>query len=87
MATVLEEYTTEEHCSFMLFCGQKGLEHLLFTLGSVCHVKRFTTGSRNVSNVSLMTKRLKQRRGSDWDLDVMGFCALVKQWDECCQYW
>jgi hypothetical protein len=33
----------------------------MFTVGSVYHVKRFTTGSRNVANVSLMTKRLKRR--------------------------
>jgi hypothetical protein len=34
---------------------------LLFTVGSVCRVKRFIGGSRNVANVSLMTKRLKRR--------------------------
>jgi hypothetical protein len=33
----------------------------LFTAGSVCRVKPFTNGSSNVANVSLMTKRLKQR--------------------------
>jgi hypothetical protein len=33
----------------------------------VCHVKRFTTASRNVANVSLMTRSLKRRCGSGWD--------------------
>jgi hypothetical protein len=32
----------------------------IFMVGSVCHEERFTTGSRNVANVSLMMKRLKR---------------------------
>jgi hypothetical protein len=50
----------------------------LFTLGSVCLIKRFITGSRNVANISLMTKRLRHQSK---DLYVMGFDALVKLWD------
>jgi hypothetical protein len=55
IATVLVEYTTEEQ-SFVVrfFCAQKDSiqrifikKHFLFTVGSVCPVKRFTTGSRN----------------------------------------
>jgi hypothetical protein len=37
-------------------------KYFLFTVGSVCRVKRFITVSRNASNVSLMMKRLKRRR-------------------------
>jgi hypothetical protein len=71
-ATVLVECTTEEQSSVVLFFVRaKGLnakdihkEILLFTVGSVCRVKRFTTGPRNVGNVSLMTKGLKRKCGS-----------------------
>jgi hypothetical protein len=56
MATVFEEYITEEQRSVVgfLFCGQKNSKRrifikncFLFTVRSVCRVKRFTTGSRN----------------------------------------
>jgi hypothetical protein len=57
-----------------LFRGQKdSMQNILikkcflFMVGRVCRVKRFTTGSRNVAVVSLMTKRLKRRCGSGWD--------------------
>jgi hypothetical protein len=51
MAIVLEECITEEMRSFF-FLWEKGLNakyihkemFILFTVGSVCHVKRFTTG-------------------------------------------
>jgi hypothetical protein len=61
-------------CAF--FCGQKDSvqktfikKYFLFTDGSVCRVKRFTTESRNVADFLLTTrlKRLKRRRGSGWD--------------------
>jgi hypothetical protein len=41
-------------------------KYFMFTMGSVYRVKRFTTGSRNVANISLMTKRLQRRRLSRW---------------------
>jgi hypothetical protein len=54
MATVLEEYPTKEQCAVVHFLGVKGLnaKHIhkkcfLFTVGSVCQAKRFTTGLRN----------------------------------------
>jgi hypothetical protein len=55
MATVLEEYITEEQCSVVLsVCGQKdSMQRIfikkcfIFTVVSVCCVNRFTTGSRN----------------------------------------
>jgi hypothetical protein len=51
MAAVLEEYSTEEQRSILrFFCGQKDSVQrifinicFLFTVGSVCCVKRFTT--------------------------------------------
>jgi uncharacterized membrane protein YqgA involved in biofilm formation len=58
MVIVLEVCTSkEQHCVVhfcFVFCGQKdSMEKLfirtcfLFTVGSVCHVKQFTNGSRN----------------------------------------
>jgi hypothetical protein len=47
----------------------------LFTVGSVWRVKRFTTGSRNVADVSVMTKRLKRRCGSGWDNSQTLLCC------------
>jgi hypothetical protein len=93
MVTVLEECITEEQ-RFVLFCGKKDSiqrifikKYFLFTVGSVYRVRRFTTGSRNVANFSLMTKRLKQRCGK-WlrqhskDFCAAGFAAFVKRWDK-----
>jgi hypothetical protein len=68
MATVLEEYTTEELRSGVLFGGQNdSMQRIfinklfLFTVVSVCRAKRFTTGSRN----SLKHEEVKQRCGCD----------------------
>jgi Tat protein secretion system quality control protein TatD with DNase activity len=52
MATVLEEFTTEEQRSILhFFCEQKDSmrrifikKYFLFMVGSVCRVKRFTIG-------------------------------------------
>jgi hypothetical protein len=53
MATVIEVFTTEEHRSFVrfFFCWQKDSmqsifikKYFLFNMGSVCRVKRSTTG-------------------------------------------
>jgi hypothetical protein len=71
IATVFEVYITEDQRSFNRFCGTKdSIQRIfmkkcfLFTVGSVCRVKWFTSGSKNVANVSLMTTRFKWRRGS-----------------------
>jgi hypothetical protein len=45
MATVLEEYLTEEQRSVVFFISK----YFLFTVGSEYRAKRFTTGSRNVA--------------------------------------
>jgi hypothetical protein len=54
METMLDESTTEQQRSVMRFCMQKdSLQSIfikkcfLFTVESVCRVKRFTTGSKN----------------------------------------
>jgi hypothetical protein len=83
MATVLEECTAEEQHSIVCFLWAKGLNAKdihkeIFTAGSACRVKRFTTGSRNVADVSLM-KRLKRRCGSISDFYAAGFDAPVKR--------
>jgi hypothetical protein len=69
MTTVLEEYITEEQRSVVLFLLAKGLnakdilkECFLLTAGSVVAQGRERTTL--VTNVSLMTKRLKRRCGS-----------------------
>jgi hypothetical protein len=74
MVTMFEVYTTEEGRSVVRFCGQKDPMQKMFikkcfliTIGSICRIKRFTAGSKNVANGSLMTKRLKRRCGSGWD--------------------
>jgi hypothetical protein len=65
MATIFEEYTTEEQHYVVLSCRQNdSLQRVfikvcfLFTVGSVCRIKLFTTEPRNVPDISLMTKRL-----------------------------
>jgi hypothetical protein len=57
MATVLEDCTTEEQGSVAHFCGKKDSvqrifikKSFLFTVGSICRVKRFTSGVRNMAN-------------------------------------
>jgi hypothetical protein len=57
MVTVIEECITEEQRSVVrlfFFCGKKDsmqrtffIKCFLFKVESVCHVKRFTTGSKN----------------------------------------
>jgi hypothetical protein len=52
MAIVFEEYTTEAFCcTFVFFVAKRDSmqriyinKYFLFTLGSVCHIKRFKLG-------------------------------------------
>jgi hypothetical protein len=87
---VLEEYTTEEQRSLLRFCGQKDqMQSIfinkcsLFTVGSVRRIKRFTTGSRNLAEISLKTESFKRRCGSGNSQYAASFDALVKRWDKC----
>jgi hypothetical protein len=60
----------------------------LFTVGSVCRVKRCTTGSRNslkdVQKLQMLPDQLRKwlRQQSKY-FHAAGFDALVKQWDKC----
>jgi hypothetical protein len=74
MGTVLEGCTIEKQRSIVrFFLRAKGLDAkdihkgTFNVYGGVRSVKRFTAGSRNVANVSLMTKRLNRRCGSGRD--------------------
>jgi hypothetical protein len=60
-------------------------------VGSVCHLKRFTTESRNchlggkrfTNDEEVETEVRKWLRKQSKDFYAAGFDALVKQWDEC----
>jgi hypothetical protein len=60
----------------------------LFTVGSVCCIKRFTTGSRNsledVRKSQMMPDQVwKWLRQELKDLYAVGFDTVVKRWDKC----
>jgi hypothetical protein len=60
----------------------------LLTVGSVCHVKRFTTVSRNslkdVRKSQTMPDQVpKWKRQQSKDFYAAGFEALTKRWDKC----
>jgi hypothetical protein len=91
MATVFEDYTTEEQISVVSFSlWAKGLnakdiykEIFLFTLGSVCRIKPFTTGSRNslkdVRKAQMMHDKVRKwLRQQSKDIYAAGFDPLVK---------
>jgi hypothetical protein len=96
MATVFEECTTENRVSVVRFCGQKdSIQRIfvkkcfLFTVGSVCRVKRFTTGSRislmDVRKSQMITDQVRKwlRQHSPEDFYAAGFDELVKRCDKC----
>jgi hypothetical protein len=92
MATVLEEYATEEKCSAVCyFCGQKdSMQRIfikkcfLFTVGSVCHVKRFHfRGKRSTDDEEVETEVRKWLRQQSKDFCASGFDAPVKPRDKC----
>jgi hypothetical protein len=96
MATTFDKYTTEEQRSFLrLFCGQKdSLQRIfiqkcfLFTVGSVCRVMRFITGSRNslkdVRKSQMMPDQVRKwLRQQSKHFYAAGFEVLVKRWDKC----
>jgi hypothetical protein len=64
----------------------------LFTVGSFCHVKRFTTTSRySLKEVRKSQKtpeyfallRLRQKQQQSQDFCAAGFDVLVNQWAKC----
>jgi hypothetical protein len=60
----------------------------MFTVGSICHVKRFTSGSSNslmdVRKSQTMPDRVwKWLRQQSKDFYAVGLDAVVKRWDKC----
>jgi hypothetical protein len=89
MAAMLEKNTIEKQRSVGSFfflakrtqCEGFQKEIFLFTVGSVCRVKRFTAGSRNslkdVRKSQMMPEQVRKwlrQQSKDFD-------ALVKRWD------
>jgi hypothetical protein len=70
IAIVLEEYTTEEKNSVMLWL-QDSMQRIFikkcfqFKVGSICRIKRFTAGSRNSVMDIRKLQIIKWRCGSD----------------------
>jgi hypothetical protein len=63
-------------------------KYFLFTVGSFCLVKRFTTGSRNILKDVRKSRMMpdqvrKWLRQQSRDFFPAGFDALVKGWDKC----
>jgi hypothetical protein len=63
-------------------------KYFLSTVGSVYHVKPFTTGSRislkDVRKSQMMPDQMRMRlRQQSEDFYAAGFDALVNQWDKC----
>jgi hypothetical protein len=88
---VLEAYATKELRYVVRFCGQKDSMQkilikkcLLFTVGSVCRVKRFSLSGKSLTDEEeVETEAWKWLRQQTEDFYVVGFDALVKRWDKC----
>jgi hypothetical protein len=91
MATALEGCTIEDHHFGLHLYGQKGsLQRIfmnkcfMFTVGSVCRVKRSTFRRRNIAyDGEVEMKARKRLRQESKDFYAAGFDALVKLWDKC----
>jgi hypothetical protein len=58
-------------------------KYFLFTVGSVCRVKWFTTGSRNsLKDEEVEAEVRKWLRQQSKDFYAAGFDALVKRWNK-----
>jgi hypothetical protein len=85
MAPVLEGYTTEEQRSVVRFLWAKGLnakdihkKSFMFTVGSVCRVKRFHLGGKRFADEEVETEVRNWLRQHSNYLYAMGFAALVQ---------
>jgi hypothetical protein len=99
MANVLEKCTTEQQRSAVFFfCGQRDsmqrtfiTKCFLFTLGSVCSVNRFTTGSRNsvkdVRKSQVMKRRYGFGRDNSQRIICCGFRRSGKEIGQMYQCW
>jgi hypothetical protein len=98
METVLEEYITEEQRSVMLFFlwEKDSMQRIimknfiLFTVGSVCRVKRFITGplenhlgGKRIADDKEVETEVRKWLRTVRRLLCCGFDALVKRWDKC----
>jgi hypothetical protein len=95
MAIVHDECTTNSRVLLCAYCEQEdSMQRIfikicfLFTVESVCHVKRFTTGSGNslkdVRKSQMMPDQVRKwLRQQSKDFYVASFDALVKRWDKC----
>jgi hypothetical protein len=89
MATVFEGYTTKEQRSVVRVLWEKGLlsakdfvkKRSLFTVGSVCSVKRFSLGGKRYAD-EVETEVQKWLRQQAKDFYAVGFDAVVKRWNE-----
>jgi hypothetical protein len=98
MVTILKEGTTEISILLCVFFVGKRIQRIflkkcfLFTVGSVCHVKRFTTGPRNsledVGKSQMMSDRMqKWLRQQLKGFYAVGFDALVNAMGQVYQCW
>jgi hypothetical protein len=93
MATVLEDCTTEEQSSVVLFLRAKGLktkdihkETFPRYSGKYLSLKAVHIWVEKNGKFSLMTERLKRRRGSGPDNSknfyAAGFVLQIKRWEK-----
>jgi hypothetical protein len=89
MAILLEGCTVEEHLSHLRFSWKKGhnakdIHKDIFTVGSVCHVQRFSLGGKRFAHdEEVETEVRKWLRQQSQDFYAAGFGALAKRWDKC----
>jgi hypothetical protein len=91
MAIVIQEYHTEEQRSVGRPLWEKGLNTnifikkcFLFTVGSVCGVKRFHfSGKRFAVDEEVETDVQKWLRQQPKDFYAGGFDVFVRRWDKC----
>jgi hypothetical protein len=86
IATVLEEYSTEErHSVVRFFCGQKdSMQRIfikkcfLFTVGSVCGVKRFHLGGKRFADDEEVETEVRKWRRQQ-SKDFYAACSAMGQ--------
>jgi hypothetical protein len=89
MATVLEQYTTEDQRLLCDFVGKrlnaKDIHKEIFPVygGSVCSIKRFNIGGKYFTDEEVETETRKWLRQQSKYFYAAGFDLLVKQWDKC----
>jgi hypothetical protein len=98
MATVLRGVLTKSSVLLCVFRGQRDSvqrifinKYFLYTAGSICGVKRFTTGSRNSLKDVWKLQMRKRRCGSGWDnsqkTSMMGIRRTGRKMGRMYQCW